>query len=182
MRQRHWQYLIVAVVLATCAGRSAPPVRSQASVSGQEPTGNEIPYQATAGGSASLTGFQVPALVLSARGEGIGRVSISGPNPSLLNTTVQVTADIDVSQNPVQIRNGTLTLVAPNGDEVQGVFEGTGSAPDAAGFIDVTTTFRITGGKGRYSGGGGTVTGVVNFVRSSFSIAVNGNVVRAASP
>lgn len=54
-----------------------------------------------------------------------------------------------------------------------------GSAPDAAGFVDITANFQITGGNGRYNGGGGTLTGVVNFAQSSFSITVKGMVVGA---
>jgi hypothetical protein len=180
MKLRRWQYLAVATALAAFVFRGAPPAQSVAVAAvGQTPTADQIPYEATAGGSASITGFQVPGLTLTAQGNGIGKSSIGGPTPSTVNITVQIRADVDVTQNPVQIKNGTMLLVAPNGDEVHGTFEGTGSAPDAAGFMDVMATFQSTSGKGRYSGGGGTVVGVVNFLRSSFSITVRGNVTRA---
>ena len=68
-----------------------------------------------------------------------------------------------------------MVMVAANGDELRWAYEGIGSLPDAQGISELTGTFVITGGTGRFTdatgsgtflGTGNTVTGVASDVLS----------------
>src|SRR5262249_43894110 len=98
---------LVTVALAVGAVICARPLMARFA-----PT---VPFQATIGGSASLTGLQLPSV--SVQGIGVGLATVNS-TPSLnLNMTSALSATLNVAQNPVVIQNGTLSITAPNGDE-----------------------------------------------------------------
>ncbi|MEP6762500.1 MAG: hypothetical protein ABJA93_14190 [Sporichthyaceae bacterium] len=78
----------------------------------------------------------------------------------------------------ISLRDGRVTLVAANGDELHWTYSGTGTPPDASGDVVLSGTFVITGGTGRFSSatGGGSFEGVGNVVTGMASFTYTGTI------
>jgi hypothetical protein len=132
-------------------------------------------FEAVLGGNSSILAQDGKLLVVQATGTGQG--SIGGTNLLAVNGKVVLKAELDISQSPVPIRKGTFTVVAPNGDELTGVFEGRASMPDPASFISATGTFTVTRGTGVFSraSGSGTVRWLFHQLDKTFVTWVTGS-------
>jgi hypothetical protein len=60
------------------------------------------------------------------------------------------------------LREGEFTLVAANGDEITGTYEGTAAMdPERPDLGHASVTMTVTGGTGRFAGATGTLTGTL---------------------
>ena len=75
-------------------------------------------------------------------------------------------------------RATSITLTAPNGDSISGIYNWDSAPSGKLNIVTVTTTFRITGGTGRFAGasGGGSGTGQFNTVTGMGTGVFNGTV------
>lgn len=122
------------------------------------------PFKSEITAQASFAETPVPG-VLTLMGSGVGHASHLG------NVTVSTTETLDFVTSPgsLVIRDGTMVMVAANGDELRWAYEGSGSMPDAQGVSAFSGTFLVTGGTGKFAdatgsgtfdGTGSTLTGV----------------------
>lgn len=122
------------------------------------------PFKSDITAQASFAETPVPG-VLTVTGSGVGHASHLG------NVTVSTAETLDFVTSPgsLVIRDGTMVMVAANGDELHWAYEGAGSLPDAQGISAFSGTFLVTGGTGRFAdatgsgtfhGTGSTITGV----------------------
>ncbi len=131
------------------------------------------PFKSNITAQASIAETPEPGvLTLTAFGAGyashLGKVTLS--------TTE--TLDFVTSPGGLVIRDGRMVMVAANGDELRWAYEGIGSLPDAQGISELTGTFVITGGTGRFTDatGSGTFLGTGNTVTGVASVSYRGTI------
>jgi hypothetical protein len=90
-----------------------------------------------------------PPAFLIIRLEATGTASHLGRYTAVANFTVTVGPNTAV---------GTVTLTAANGDVIRATDAGVSAPTGTAGFVDITETWTITGGTGRFAGATGTLT------------------------
>lgn len=150
--------LLLATLLASCAA-DAPTGAGPVALAQR---GGAAPSRPL-GGSCATT-FQFiplefmtvpPGVLVPARAstpvEGECRIAHLG----LTRVTIAQVVDFRVTPNTL---TSSFVFTAANGDQLYASGTGTGSAPDAAGAVDIGGTFAITGGTGRFSGASGSAS------------------------
>ena len=147
---------MLAILAAAVAVLLATPLVATAATT--------TPFKSEITAQSSFAETPVPG-VLTLTGSGVGHASHLG------NVTISTTETLDFVTSPggLVIRDGTMVMLAANGDELHWAYEGAGSLPDAQGISAFSGTFLVTGGTGRlvdatgsgtFQGTGSTITGV----------------------
>ena len=115
--------------------------------------------------------------VLAGTTSGAGRATHLGRVTTSTTETLDFTAS---ATGAALIREGLMTMVAANGDELHWAYSGTASAPGATGDVDLGGTFTVTGGTGRFATatGGGTFTGSASVVTGLGLLSYQGTIRR----
>jgi hypothetical protein len=131
------------------------------------------PFKAEITLQASFTPTTAPG-VLSGTTSGAGHASHLG-RVTLTSTEV---LDLTAAPGRLTVRDGHMVMVAANGDELHWSYGGGGPLPDANGDSDLTGTFVITGGTGRFEDavGGGTAEGAGSVVTGIASFSYRGTI------
>jgi hypothetical protein len=94
-----------------------------------------------------------PPVFLIVRLEATGTASHLGRYTAVANFTVTVAAR---PEDATAV--GTVTLTAANGDVIRATDVGVAASTGTVGVVDITETWTITGGTGRFAGATGTLT------------------------
>lgn len=169
---------VLALALVGILGPGTPGLKhlAPAAAAPAQAGPGQVAYEVIAGGTASITGLQLPLVGIA--GNGIGRLTFADGAPAV-SGPAEFSAEVDLGGAPVLIKNGKVAITTPNGEVLEAAFEGQGTTPDARGFSDVTASFHITKGTSRYKAGAGTLTGLTNLFKSSFVVFMKGAVEKA---
>lgn len=131
------------------------------------------PFKSDITAQASFAETPVPG-IFTLTGSGAGYASHLGK----VTLTTTETLDFVTSPGSLVIRDGRMVMVAANGDELRWAYEGIGSLPDADGISELTGTFVITGGTGRFADatGGGTFLGTGSTVTGVATVSYQGTI------
>jgi hypothetical protein len=178
MKRRHRLLLAVAFGLAGIVVLEVARVHAVAATPARIARLNlaagPVPFDASLGGGASVSGNQAAAITVQATG--VGMATINGTTGYYLTPTLKIT--LDLTARPISMSNGNLRVTNANGDELHGMFAGQGTVLDTPGYISIAGICTFTDGTGRFSGASGTATisGVINVMKLAYVATLKGTI------